>query len=426
MRRNVPAPGTRFLRAICLGSTLLTLGALDAGRGARAETSPSGDTSPPDGQRDGNDQVSRGQALFIAADCAACHLSADGRALTGGRAFTLPFGTIHAVNITPDRDTGIGAYSDSDWLAMLRKGVGRNGKHLYPVMPYTSYTLLSDEDALAIKAYLFTLPPLRATPPMNALSFPFNQRWTMIFWNWFNNPNRRMTPDPARSAAWNRGAYLTEALGHCGQCHTPRNFMFGLSHRAYAGAVQVGWTAYNLTSDREHGLGGWSDDALFSYLSAGQARNHGPASGPMAEAIEHSLSRLPAQDIRDMIVYLRSVPARADGPAHHEGALEPDSGFSEGRHVFQQACAGCHLENGTGRQSDWGALGGSHSLSDPSATNLVAVLREGTSLQTDHGRMSMQGFTAVYTPKELSALSGWMLRHFGGVQATIDPKKFRP
>ncbi|WP_438383651.1 cytochrome c [Asaia sp. BMEF1] len=411
-------------RALAFSATaLMTLACAFYGKSASAQQAPTQQTALPEGEIA---QVTRGRALFVAADCAACHLSQDGRALTGGRIFALPFGTIHAVNITPDRETGIGAYTDTAWLKMLRKGVGLGGKHLYPVMPYTSYTLLSDDDALAIKAYLFTLPAIRAEAPKNGLSFPFNQRWTMIFWNWFNNPNRRMIPDAARSAKWNRGAYLAEALGHCGQCHTPRNFMFGLSSRAYAGAVQVGWTAYNLTPDKAHGLGAWSDADLFSYLSTGHAKGHGPASGPMAEAIEHSLSQLPADDIRAMVVYLRSVPAQPDGPPRNPGVINENDGPSAGRHVFQQACAGCHLEDGSGRQSDWAALGGSHSLSDPSATNLVAVLREGTSLQTAHGAMAMQKFTAAYTPEELSALSSWMLHHFGGVNAAIDPKKFKP
>lgn len=411
-------------RALAFSATaLMTLACAFYGNSASAQEAPTQQTALPNGEAT---QVTRGRALFVAADCAACHLSQDGRALTGGRVFTLPFGTIHAVNITPDRETGIGAYTDAAWLKMLRKGVGLGGKHLYPVMPYTSYTLLSDDDALAIKAYLFTLPAIRAEAPKNGLSFPFNQRWTMIFWNWFNNPSRRMTPDASRSAEWNRGAYLTEALGHCGQCHTPRNFMFGLSSRAYAGAVQVGWTAYNLTPDKAHGLGAWSDADLFSYLSTGHAKGHGPASGPMAEAIEHSLSQLPADDIRAMVVYLRSVPAQPDGPPRNSGLIAENDGPSAGRHVFQQACAGCHLEDGSGRQSDWAALGGSHSLSDPSATNLVSVLREGTSLQTAHGAMAMQKFTAAYTPEELSALSSWMLHHFGGVNAAIDPKKFKP
>ncbi|GAC88782.1 alcohol dehydrogenase cytochrome c [Gluconobacter thailandicus F149-1 = NBRC 100600] len=372
------------------------------------------------------DLIEQGKTLFRAADCAACHLSSDGQTLSGGKAFSLPFGTVYAVNITPDRETGIGAYTDEQWLRMMRTGVDRNERHLYPVMPYTSYTFLNDADTLAIKAYLFTLKPVQAKAPENRLPFPFNQRWVMTFWNWFNNPNRRMTTDPHRTPEWNRGAYLVEALGHCDQCHTPRNFMFGLSGKAYAGTVQVGWRAYNLTSDTEHGLGGWSDSELFEYLSTGYAPHRGPASGPMAEAIKNSLRYLPAEDIRAMIVYLRSIPARSNGP--QRGKRVPGaSGENEdvGRHIFQQACMGCHLENGAGRQSDWGALEGAHSLSDPAATNIIAVLRTGTSIKTEHGKMAMPSFTKAYTPQELTAISEYLLDHFGGIQAPIKPESFK-
>jgi mono/diheme cytochrome c family protein len=141
---------------------------------------------------------------------------------------------------------------------MLHDGVGHGGKHLYPVMPYNSYTRLTDDDALAIKAYLLTLPAVHAPATENQLSFPFNQRWLMFFWNLFNNPGRRLEADRSKTAEWNPGAYLVEGLGHCEQCHTPRNFMQGIGSHAFAGTVQQGWLAYNLTSDRDHGLGGWS------------------------------------------------------------------------------------------------------------------------------------------------------------------------
>jgi mono/diheme cytochrome c family protein len=167
---------------------------------------------------------------------------------------------------------------------------------------------MSEEDALAIKAYLFSLPPVQAQAPPDRLRFPLNQRWAMVFWNLLFNPDHRFRPDPSKSAD-NRGAYLVEALGHCQQCHTPRNFLQGLqTSDAFAGAVTQDWRAYNLTSDRESGLGGWSDRDLAAYLQAGQAQGHGAASGPMAEAVDHSLRYLTTQDIRAMVVYLRGVP----------------------------------------------------------------------------------------------------------------------
>src|ERR1700734_4390531 len=168
-----------------------------------------------------SDLATRGEYVTRAADCAACHTSPGGTPFAGGRSFTLPIGVLYAPNITPDPQTGIAGYSDDDWVRMLQQGVGRGGKHLYPAMPYTTYTQMSREDALAIKTYLMSLPPLHTSIPENNLRFPFNQRWGMVFWNVLNNPDRRFQPDSGKSPGYNRGDYLVNARGHCGECHTP-------------------------------------------------------------------------------------------------------------------------------------------------------------------------------------------------------------
>lgn len=358
--------------------------------------------------------VERGKYLFEAADCAACHENARTGALTGGRAFKLPFGTIYAGNITPDRQSGIGAYTDSEWLRMMQKGVARDGRHLYPVMPYTAYTLMRNEDALAIKAYLLTLRPAVAPLPQNDLHFPFNQRWGLIFWNWLFNPAHRMTPQAERSAVWNRGAYLAEALGHCSQCHTPRNVLYGLNRHAYAGSVQMGWHAYNITPDKQHGIGGWTDDAIVSYLSKGYAPGHGPASGPMAEAVSHSLRHMSASDVHALVVYLKSLKPETAGQRsvgrHPSRSL---SGHADGARIFAEACAGCHLFNGEGRQSPWATLAGAHSLEELGRTNIDAALREGTTVETDVGIQSMPGFSAAYSQHELDAVADYLQERFG-------------
>jgi mono/diheme cytochrome c family protein len=240
-----------------------------------------------------SDLVARGEYVTRAADCAGCHTVPGGTLFAGGRAFSLPFGVLYSPNITPDPATGIAGYSDDDWVSVLHDGVARGGKHLYPAMPYASYTKMSRDDALAVKAYLLSLPPVQAKIPANQIRFPFNQRWGMIFWNMLNNPGRRFQPETDKSADYNRGAYLVDALGHCGECHTPRNLTMGLKNsRRLAGTEQVGWLAYNLTSDRDRGLGGWTDADLEQYLSTGHADGHGPASGPMSEVVEYSLRYL--------------------------------------------------------------------------------------------------------------------------------------
>ena len=371
------------------------------------------------------DQVTRGEYLTRAADCQACH-SAPGRAAwTGGREFQLPFGKIYSPNLTPDKDTGIGRYTDAEWVSMMHDGVGHNGKHLYPVMPYNSYTRVADEDALAIKAYLFTLPAVKADAVENQLSFPFNQRWLMVFWNMFNNPGRRLEANTAKSAEWNRGAYLVEGLGHCAQCHTPRNFMQGLSSRAYAGAPQQGWLAYNITADKEHGIGGWSDAQLEQYLSTGRAESHGLASGPMAEAVSYSLRYLTKEDIHAMVAYLRDIPARNDGPPVTPATVTAVAYDPRGQQVFLEACAGCHLPNGKGRQSPWAALTGSHSVGDTDGANFTQVLTHGTELQTSDGLVFMHAFDRAYTDPELAAVANYTIAQLGGRIGTITPKQIR-
>src|SRR6478609_6275163 len=291
--------------------------------------------------------IERGAYLARAADCSACHTAPRGKEYAGGLGFKLPFGTLYSTNITPDKETGIGNYSDQDFLNAVHRGIRRDGARLYPAMPFTSYTYMTDADALAIKAYLFSLPPVRAAAPENTLTFPFNQRWTMTFWSALFNPDRRFEPDTSKSPEWNRGAYLAEALAHCGECHTPRNLAFALDNRKkFAGAVTAGWRAFSISSDKATGVGAWRDEDLASYLSTGHADGHGTASGPMGEAVDHSLSHLAQQDIGAMVAYLRTIPAIASTdlpaslappapPSHRDGRGTQDP---RGKMVFEGAC----------------------------------------------------------------------------------------
>lgn len=175
-----------------------------------------------------SDLVKRGEYLARAGDCVACHTADKARPFAGGLPINTPFGTIVTPNITPDPDTGIGQWSDADFLRAMHEGVGKSGERLYPAFPYAEYTKVTDHDVLAIRAYLNTLTPIHYAPPSSSLKFPFNQRWLMVFWNLFNFDEGRFVPDPKQSAVWNRGAYLVQGLAHCEECHTPRNFTQGL------------------------------------------------------------------------------------------------------------------------------------------------------------------------------------------------------
>jgi mono/diheme cytochrome c family protein len=365
--------------------------------------------------------VERGAYLAKAADCMVCHTTQGGREYTGGLGFKLPFGTLYSTNITPDKDTGIGNYTDQDFLNALHRGVRRDGARLYPAMPYTSYTYTSDADALAIKAYLFSLPPVHAIAPANTLRFPFNQRWGMMFWSAVFNPDMRFEPDTSKSPEWNRGAYLAEALAHCGECHTPRNLAFALDNRKkFAGALTAGWRAFNISSDKATGIGAWRDDDLIAYLSIGHAASHGTASGPMGEAVDQSLSKLAPEDIRAMVAYLRSVPATASpdlpatlappAPASHRdgGTADP-----RGKMVFEGACVSCHGWSGQSPVSPMATLTGAWAVNDPRATNVAQIVITGTKRHTPQGAISMPAFGDAYSDDEIAAVANYVTARFG-------------
>jgi mono/diheme cytochrome c family protein len=364
--------------------------------------------------------VERGEYLTRAADCMACHTGEGGVPWAGGRAFVLPFGTIYSTNITPDRETGIGAYTDTDFLNALHKGIGRGERRLYPAMPYASYTYMSDADALAIKAYLFSLAPVHAPARENTLMFPLNQRKLMSLWSAFFNPDKRYEPNIERDAIWNRGAYLTEAMGHCGECHTPRNLGFALNNRQkFAGAVQAGWRAYNITPDRSSGIGAWSDEDLLQYLSSGHAAGRGTASGPMGQAVDDSLKYLAASDLSAIVSYLRTVAsiATSDLPAPRVAAAAPAvanlANEPRGMTVYESACYGCHGGSGVSPGIDAATLIGTRSVNDATAINVVQVVVHGGERQAAPGPSNMPAFGSSYSDAEIASVANYVTGRFG-------------
>jgi mono/diheme cytochrome c family protein len=375
------------------------------------------------------DIVKRGEYLAKAADCMVCHTTPSGEDYAGGLTFPLPFGSLYSTNITADKNTGIGNYSDQDFLNAVQRGVRKDGARLYPAMPYTSYAFMTEADVLAIKAYLLSLPAVPRQNQRDALQFPFNQRWSMIFWSWAFNPDTRFAPNTEKSAEWNRGAYIAEALAHCGECHTPRNFAFALDNsRKFAGAVAAGWHAYDLTSDKGTGIGGWSEDEIFAYLERGHTTGHGTASGPMGEAVDHSLSHMEPADIRALVTYLRSIPAVASSepatiappaPASpKEGGAVSDA---LGRKVFAQACLSCHSWTGVSALSPFATISGSRAVNDPAATNVAQIVISGTRRLTP-GTMSMPAFGSTYTDTEIAAVANYVTGRFGSAASKLTAK----
>lgn len=385
------------------------------------------------------DRLARGAYLATAADCIACHTVPDsGRPFAGGVAFVLPIGTIYSSNITPDPVTGIGAFTDDEFVRAVREGIGRHGEHLYPAFPYTSYTQLSRSDVLAIKAYLDAQPGIKQANRANDLGFPFNQRWAVGFWNAAFFKERRFSADLAHTAEWNSGAYLATALGHCAECHTPRNLAFGLEHgKELAGAELQGWRAYNITADTAYGIGAWSDADLAAYLTTGLAARHAAAGGPMGEAVAHSLQFLAPPDVDALVAYLRSVPAQTGGrpivveadalpatastqsmPANSE-LLAPSPGLQ----LFAGACASCHDWNGQGRESPYAALRGTRGVNDVAGDNVVAAILQGAHLRIAEHDVVMPAFAAAYSNTEIADLANYVIGQFGGKEGLVTARQ---
>ena len=244
----------------------------------------------------------------------------------------------------------------------------------------------------------------------------------MLFWSAMFNADKRFEPDTSKSAEWNRGAYLAEALAHCGECHTPRNLAFALNNRKkFGGALTAGWRAFNISSEKAKGIGTWRDDELVEYLSTGHARGHGTAAGPMGEAVDESFSQLVPQDIRALVTYLRTVPAVAstDLPAtlappapasHRDGGNTADA---RGKKVFEGACVSCHGWTGESAISPFATLTGAWAVNDPAATNVAQIVISGTRRYTPAGAVSMPAFGGAYSDEEISAVANYVTSRFG-------------
>ena len=404
--------------------------ALDFAGGTRvalADYGPVGITGVP-AELANADPLAKGRYLAEAADCAACHTAKGGKPFAGGRPFKLPFGTIFTPNITPDRETGIGDWNDSEFLRAVHKGIGKGGERLYPAFPYASYTMLTDNDVLAIRRYLGSLAPVRQPNRPNTFVFPFNQRWLMAIWGSFFNPNKRFEPVKERSAQWNRGAYLVEAAGHCGECHTPRTLMQAMdTRRKFAGGQAEGWNAYNITSDRLSGIGQWTNAELNQYLSKGHAEGRGVASGPMAEAVELSTSRLSRSDIAAMVAYLRTIPAvrtktspEMAGPAPAAANAGPN-GNTPGKRIFEGACASCHSWTGRGAITSDQQLTNNRAVNDASAANVAMMILHGTGGSAERPGAYMPAFGSAYSDAEIADVANYVTARFGAKPSQITP-----
>ena len=343
-------------------------------------------------------QTERGRYLTVVGDCAACHtLPGSDHAFAGGRPIETPFGELVAPNITPDPQTGIGAWTNDEFVNALTKGTGRNGTRLYPAMPYTYYAKITRADALAIRAYLNTVPAVHNDVRSNRLPFPLNIRASMIVWDALFFKPGEFRPVAGKSAAWNRGAYLAEGLGHCGMCHTPKNFLGGDdTGKRLEGYALQGWFAPDITNDPRRGLGGWSIDEIVAYLKTGHNRTSA-ATGLMSETLNLSTSHMSEADLRAIAIYLKDQTPQ-DHPAGASAAPDQTT-MKAGEKIYADECSGCHTPNGKGIPGLFPSLDGSPVVQQNDPTTLMhIVLRGARSVGTE------QAPTAPAMPE-----FGWLL-----------------
>ncbi|NVN10838.1 cytochrome c [Nguyenibacter vanlangensis] len=391
--------------------------------------------------------MSRGHYLAVAADCAACHTNGrDGAFLAGGYAIASPMGAIYSTNITPSRTYGIGNYTLEQFSRAIRHGVRADGAQLYPAMPYGSYSLLTDDDVAALYDYLMhEVRPVDRPAPETRLPFPFSIRASLWGWKLLSGVvGKPYVADPAQSAAWNRGKYLVDGLAHCGECHTPRNIILAPKTSAYLAGGDVGsWRAPNITSDVVAGVGGWSGQALQTYLQTGKTA-HARAAGPMAEAVEHSFQYLTPDDLAAIAVYVKSVPTIGEPGQSvanfaHGGKAAPfdyaaanarrgDSTITTmaaGNVLYESVCASCHQSDGRGSADGYyPSLVGNTTTGQLNPNDLVASILFGVDRTVGGREILMPGFDGhslvqSLSDQQVASIANYVLAHFGNAQASV-------
>lgn len=374
--------------------------------------------APPDAATLDATKVAEGAKLAAFGGCESCH----GADLSGGIALETPFGAIHSTNITPDPQTGIGRWSEAAFVRAMREGVSRDGHLLYPAFPYDNFTNVSDDDLSALYAFLMSRPAVSKAPVANGLAFPFNIRRAMAGWNLLFLHEGPFVPVAGKDAAWNRGAYLAEGLGHCAACHSPRNRLGARSvATAYAGGQAEGWFAPALTAASPAPVP-WTEDALLNYLYDGWDADHGIAAGPMQDVLRHTAA-LSEDDMTSLAGYVLSMQSSRD-PAEGEAARAfasqaaanadlPD--LAEGQAVFEKSCQNCHRDG-----TDMVPLALSSAVNLPSPDNLLHVVTEGvTPSENAYFVKPMPGFPLL-AEADLENLARYVRKRFSQQAAWSD------
>lgn len=386
-------------------------------------------------------QIERGRYLVKVASCAACHTSPGGAPFAGGLPLKTGVGTVYSTNITPDADSGIGAYTFEEFDRALREGVAKHGKQLYPAMPYPSYARLAEPDVRALYAYLRTeVKAVRQQTAEPEMRWPFGMRWLLRVWNWLFLESGPVRNDASQSVEWNRGAYLVQAVAHCGACHTPRGTLLaekGLDERSQhflVGASVVGWASTNLRGDPRTGLGAWSREDIAEYLHTGR-NAHATSFGPMSEVIASSTQFMSPPDLDAVAVYLKSIPgARSDETPY---TLDTAEMLAQGRfdatgaRQYAEFCMPCHGANGKGFARVFPPLAGNPTVVDPDPSSLANLLLNGAvtapvgTAATDY---HMPGYGWTLDNQELANVltfirTGWGNRASPVAEATVAARR---
>lgn len=322
------------------------------------------------------DRIEAGRYQAVLGDCAACHSKPGGKPFAGGEALETPFGKLVPSNITPDPETGIGTWSYEDFRGAIKRGVGKDGKRLYPAMPYPAYSSMKESDVADLWAYFQKVEPVNNRVVSNQLPFPFSIRTVMAGWNLLNFAPKEFAADANKSAEWNRGAYLVNGAGHCGTCHTPKNLTGADKGGEFLrGGNLQGWFAPSLTNDAHKGIGSWSNEDIVAYLKTG-ANRFDIASGPMAEAVAQSTSKWSDVDLNAVATYLKDI--KDDGTAAPRPIAADDQAMVTGKAVYIDRCSGCHVSSGQGQPSLFPTLAKAPVVNSTDPSSLIRVVLAGS------------------------------------------------
>ena len=369
-----------------------------------------------------NAVIERGAYLARAGNCLGCHTTIGGAAFAGGRGVDTPFGVVVAPNITPHARTGIGSWSAGEFWRAMHHGRSKDGRLLYPAFPYPSFTYVTRHDADALYAFLMTVPAVEKPNAPHALGFPYNTQAALAVWRALYFRPGQLKAEAAQSAAWNRGRYLVQGLGHCAACHSGRNFLGGTSlNTEFAGGLMpdATWYAPSLASPAEAGVQGWPREVVIKLLKEGVAA-HAAVSGPMAEVVFASTQYLTDKDLDAMTDFLASIPVRQEARSEVERA-DRDV-LARGSKLYDQHCATCHGDKGQGVANMYPALAGNRAVTLSTHHNVVQVVRQGGFMPTTAGNprpFGMPPFGQVLSNDDIAAVTTYIRQSWGNLAAPV-------